>query len=366
VIGQTSGEPDPQRFEEAVAELVEEGRGNGSLVASEPLLAVPAHAPTRLSFPGKIKPLPGSPKRWVVADGGHHQVVVFDDEGCELERYGAGTAGFEDGPAASATFNSPQGLIAAADAIYVADTFNHAIRRIDRATGAVTTLAGTGKRGPALRGPQPGRAAALASVWDLELLEGGRLAFCNAGSHQLGVLDLADATVRPLAGNGGESIVDGLALQAQLAQPSGLARDAEGKTLYFADSETSAIRAVDLGAVPSVRTVVGTGLFDFGHVNGPAATARLQHALGLAWLPGRIVVADSYNAALRTIDLEARTVGDVEDPPFLCEDALCLPYGEPAGVAADGPDRLLLADTNNHRIVELRVPEQRTRTWSQA
>jgi len=366
VIGQTSGEPDPQRFEDAVAELVQEGLRNGSLVAAAPLLAAPRAAPTRLSFPGKIKPLPGTPKRWIVADGGHHQVVVFDDAGRELERYGSGAAGFEDGSPAKAAFNSPQGLIASAEAIYVADTFNHAIRRIDRATGGVTTLAGRATRGPALRGPQPGREAALASPWDLELLDGGRLAFCNAGSHQLGVLDLADSTVRPLAGNGGESIVDGLALQAQLAQPSGLARDAEGRTLYFADSETSAIRALDLGAVPSVRTVVGTGLFDFGHVNGPAATARLQHALGLAWLPGRIVVADSYNAALRVIDLAAGTVADIEDPPFLCEDALCLPYGEPAGVAADGPGRLLLSDTNNHRIVELRVPERRTRTWSQA
>lgn len=159
----------------------------------------------------------------------------------------------------------------------------------------------------------PGPATPLASVWDLELIQEG-LAFCNAGTHQLGLLDLDDGMVEVLAGNGGESIVDGPAAAAQLAQPSGLAHDAEGRVLYFADSETSAIRAVDLDFGPRVRTIVGAGLFDFGHVNGPIATARLQHCLGVAWLPGR----------------------------------------------------LLVADTNNHRILEFRIRERRYRTWSAA
>jgi thiol-disulfide isomerase/thioredoxin len=361
VLGQTSGEPDPERFEAAVAGLVAEGRRQGAIVPAE--LANPVEPATsgRLAYPGKIKRLPGTPKRWVVADAGHHQVVELADDGSEIRRWGSGEAGFADGSAAS--FNGPQGLVADEDAIWVADTFNHAVRRIDRGGGRVETVAGTGRRGHALGEPRPARTTALASVWDLELV-GERIAFCNAGTHQIGVLDPDRGTVAALAGDGGESLVDGPGASAQLAQPSGLAIDASGRTLYVADSETSAVRAIDLEPAPAVRTIVGAGLFDFGHVNGPLAEARLQHCLGIAWTPSRLLVADSYNGAIRVVDLAAKEVRDLEDPPFECEDPVCLPPGEPAGIAADGPGRLLLADTNNHRILEYRIRARRYRTWS--
>ncbi|HYD99637.1 MAG TPA: hypothetical protein VEH84_09650 [Alphaproteobacteria bacterium] len=296
-----------------------------------------------------------------MADSGHHQIVLYDSAGRELRRFGSGAAGFEDGIGA-ATFDGPQGLAATAEALFVADTGNHALRRIGLADGAVTTLAGTGRRGGALGGPAPAGSAALASPWDCEVLDGG-LVFANAGTHQLGRLDFGTGLVARLAGSGVEALIDGPAAEAALAQPSGLAPAADG-ALYFADSETSAIRRLAPGPAPRVETLAGAGLFEFGHVNGPLAAARLQHPLGLAALgDGRLAVADSYNNAVRLLDPAAGTLEDL-DAGFACLDPLCLPYGEPAGIAAAGPGRLLLSDTNNHRIVEIDMAARTTRQWA--
>ena len=359
VIGHASGEPDPDRLLQAVDDLVRQGREQGAL---EPRLTelVPSVCETgNLSFPGKIKALQGG--GWALADAGHHQIVLLDDAGAIRQRIGSGHPGFADGSAETAAFHAPQGLIADAAHVYVADTGNHAIRAIDRSSGAVTTLVGTGKRGGILGAPSPAATTALASPWDLELLD-GRLLIANAGSHQLGVLDLGEMTVARLAGTGAEALVDGDACgQAVLAQPSGLALDEAGGRLFFADSETSSIRVLDL-RTDTVSTLVGTGLFDFGHQNGPLTDARFQHALGLAWRGDGLVVADSYNRAVRLLDLEAGTVRDLE-PGMTCLDPVCLRLGEPAGVAVTGSGELLLADTNNHRILIMDPTARTYRTW---
>jgi thiol-disulfide isomerase/thioredoxin len=359
VIGQFSGEPDPDRLIEAVGDLVEQAREHRVLEPA-PLLVETAPAPAgRLAFPGKIKALPGG--GWAITDAGHHRIVVADEQGGELARYGSGQAGFADGAAGEAMFRDPQGLVADTTTIYVADTGNHAVRAIDRASGRVMTLAGTGRRGAILGAPASAAETALASPWDLEI-EGGLLYVANAGSHQLGVLDLAAGTVARLAGNGAEALVDGEALEgAALAQPSGLALDRSGRRLFFADSEISAARVLDLER-GEVTTLVGAGLFDFGHKNGSFGEARLQHALGLAWSEDGLIVADSYNRAVRLLDLENRQVSDIE-PGLVCQDPVCLPLGEPAGIAVAGDGRLLLADTNNHRILELNPAGASYRTW---
>ncbi len=361
VLGQAAGEPDPDRLFNAIAGAVEELRRSGNArPARVALSAEPAVAGT-LAFPGKIRPLPGSPGHWIVADAGHHRVVVFDTAGQPVGHYGTSEAGFVDGE--TPCFDQPQGLIADEQAIYVADTGNHAIRRIDRHGGRVATLAGTGKRGRPLGAAAPGLATALASPWDLALL-GRRIFFANAGTHQLGVLDLENGHVEVLAGTGAEAIVDGPARDAVLAQPSGLALSPDGRRLAFADSETSAIRLLDLEAM-RVETLVGSGLFDFGQVDGAFAAARLQHPLGLCWQgTGALLVADSYNGTLRRLDLAAQRV-ELFAADFLCEDPLCLPrLGEPAGLWLDGAGDLLVSDTNNHRILRYDLAGKRYRTWA--
>jgi thiol-disulfide isomerase/thioredoxin len=364
VIGQNAGEPDEELLMKAIEEVLEGYRQNGQLQPRALQLTPVTAEAARFSFPGKIKPLPDpGPKQWILADAGHHQVVVLDDDGQDIRRYGRGVAGFEDGTANEAAFNGPQGLIADQAAIYVADTGNHAIRRIDRATGAVTTLAGTGERGGILDTPAVGAKTALASPWDLEW-RNGMLPFANAGTHQIGLLDPLTGLVSKLAGGGPEGLRDGRAGEAHLAQPSGLVLSADGGTLYFADSETSSIRALNF-ATDHVTTLVGEGLFEFGHENGPFEQARLQHALGVALAAdGSLLVADSYNAEIRVLDLANRTVRDFDAGRFQCSDPVCLPLGEPAGIFADGPDRILLSDTNNHRILEYRVSDGVYRTWA--
>ncbi|MFQ5984918.1 MAG: thioredoxin-like domain-containing protein [Alphaproteobacteria bacterium] len=364
VIGHAPGEPDPDRLFEVVGKMVADARGGGILESAPLALIPPDAAGGTLAFPGKIKPLRAADgaRLWALADSGHHQVVLLDDSGREVRRFGSGKPGLADGDGGSIRFNNPQGLVGTEEAIFVADTFNHAIRRIGLSEGRVETLAGNGRQGPALDGEIPAEEALLASVWDLEV-KGSRLFFANAGTHQLGELELERGAVRRLAGTGGEDIVDGPAGEALLAQPSGLALDGDGRLLYFADSESSAVRAVTLDDRPRVETLVGTGLFDFGHVNGSFAKARLQHPLGLTWVPGKVIVADSYNGAVRVVDLENTQVEDLDDGDFLCEDPVCLPAGEPAGVAADGPDRLLLSDTNNHRVLEYQPLRKSYRTW---
>jgi sugar lactone lactonase YvrE/thiol-disulfide isomerase/thioredoxin len=361
VVGQAAGEPDPERLFDAVAGAVEELRRSGRARPARVALRAEPATGGALAFPGKIRPLPGTPGHWIVADAGHHQVVELDAAGQPVRRHGSGEPGNADGEAPA--FDQPQGLIADGAAIFVADTGNHAIRRIDRLSGRVATLAGTGRRGRALGAAAPGLATALASPWDLDLL-GHRLFFANAGTHQLGVLELESGSVAALAGTGAEALVDGPASEAVLAQPSGLALAPDGRRLAFADSETSAIRLLDL-ATMRVETLVGSGLFDFGQVDGAFAAARLQHPLGLCWQgPGALLVADSYNGVLRRLDLAAQRIATYAED-FLCEDPLCLPrLGEPAGLWLGGAGDLLVSDTNNHRILSYDLAARRYRTWA--
>jgi len=375
VLGATSGEPDGRKLIELVSNVLDDYRMQGAVLPRPlPLAAAPA-AGGRLSFPGKIKPLPArageSGRRWALADAGHHQIVILDDAGTELMRIGSGEPGRTDGLAEAASFNSPQGLATDEAAIYIADTANHMLRRYDRATRRVETLAGTGRRGRPLAGGASGDDTALASPWDCTV-QGSTLYFANAGTHQLGALDLRKGAVWCLAGSGGEDIIDGPAAQAQLAQPSGLALSDDGGALYFADSETSALRVLRQPGdqVARVETLIGTGLFDFGHRDGAFDTALLQHPLGVAMLDEqRLLLADSYNHRLRVIDLAERRVRDLDDG-FTCLDPVCLPMaGEPAGVWADreatpADPRILMSDTNSHRVLEIFPARRSYRTWA--
>ncbi len=363
VIGHNAGEPDQSRLLEVVGQLVQQARAGGAVTPGPLALEPVAAYAGRLAFPAKMKPLSWAEGGllWALADAGHHQIVLIDDQGQEVRRIGSGEAGFSGGGFATARFTSPQGLVGAPGVIYVADTGNHAIRRIDLASEEVATLAGSGRRGPPLAEAAPAETVALASPWDLEW-DGERIYFANAGTHQIGSLNLERKTVRRFAGDSGEAITDGPALEARLAQPSGLALSRDRDRLYFVDSETSSVRELRLGAAPEVRTLVGTGLFDFGHRNGGFAEARFQHPLGIASSGDVLLVADSYNGRLRRLDLRERRVSDFDAGTYQCEDPICLPAAEPAGVAVDGK-RVFLVDTNNHRVL-LYEPETRTyRTW---
>ncbi|MEO0394132.1 MAG: thioredoxin-like domain-containing protein, partial [Pseudomonadota bacterium] len=268
VIGMHSGEPELNELLRAVNDVLDKFKVEG-LIEPAVLDTERERAPhNRLSFPAKIKPIHlDGEQYWALADSGHSQIVLLNNDGEELERYGNGRRGFVDGPAERARFRRPQGLVCGDGVIYVADTGNHTIRVIDLNTDTVRTIAGTGERGLPLPGQdQPGRETALASPWDLTLSE-DQLYFANAGTHQIGVLDLSDGTVRRIAGSGTEGLRDGPAADAHLAQPSSVILTEDEEMLLFVDAETSAIRSVELMGQEQVATLIGTGLFDYGHEN---------------------------------------------------------------------------------------------------
>src|SRR5262249_26300986 len=143
----------------------------------------------------------------------------------------------------------------------------------------------------------------LNSPWDI-LRHGGKYYVAMAGHHQIWTYDPATKQVSSYAGDGSEDLVDGPLNRSSFAQPSGLATD--GKNLYVADSEVSAIRPVPLDRKGQVSTIVGEGLFEFGDIDGKGGAVRLQHALGVAYRDGKLYVADTYNSKLKILDPATR------------------------------------------------------------
>ncbi|MEM1167038.1 MAG: thioredoxin-like domain-containing protein [Planctomycetota bacterium] len=389
VIGHASGEGNRELLDEAIAMALDQGRERGDLAEipldwhpDEDETAGPGSA-TELRFPGKVLAVaPGDQIEQgalFIADSSHDRVIhaTWPDNAGRAEIvtiYGNGSRGLTDGSAAEARFHDPQGFTLSHDGgtLYIADTKNHAVRAIDLGSRMVTTIAGTGEQTFDRVGGGIGTDQAISSPWALQLSRGGNtLYIAMAGRHQLWATTLHDGRTGAWVGSGRENIDDGPVRSATLAQPSGFSLSNDGQTLYFADSETSAIRAVDLRE-QRVRTIVGTGLFDFGDIDGPIASARLQHALGVATISpqqavdgwrspeppsedgtpapptaDRLLVADTYNNKLKVLDLGAGTVTSWFDR-------------EVAGRRLDEPGGLSLAsgyafvaDTNAHRIVRI-------------
>jgi thiol-disulfide isomerase/thioredoxin len=345
IIGQTSGEGIYEPFDKLIGAVVAAHEKKGTLKRGKLDLALERdqRPDTLLSFPGKLA-VDEAGSRLFISDSDHNRIVVAGLDGQVQHVIGSGTQGLKDGGFAAAQFNRPQGMAydPQTDALYVADTENHAIRRANLKAGTVETLAGDGQRADFGQvGDQ------LNSPWDLALLK-GTLYIAMAGSHQLWQVPLGAGKLQLFAGNGRENIVDGPLAQASLAQPSGLTTD--GKALYFADSEASAVREATVGG--RVESLVGHGLFDFGDIDGKFPAARLQHCIGVDYHDGALYVADSYNQKIKKLDLKTRTcetllgsgkTGYADGVPGQAE------FSEPNDVAwAKGV--LYIADTNNGLI----------------
>ena len=359
VIGKHEGGLPFKTFDPLVDGMLREFAERGLLQPREAPVSLEAlREPERaLKFPGKV--LAGG-DRLYVADSNHHRIVIARADGTIERSIGAGVPGLVDGPAETAAFQQPQGLALAGDTLYVADTENHALRAVDLAGGTVRTLAGNGEQAPAGLAGGGGTPAMLSSPWDLAL-DGTTLYIAMAGRHQIWRLDLESGRIAPFSGTGREDLLDGPPERACFAQPSGLAL-LDG-TLYVADSEVSALRAVDL-LTGQVATLVGEGLFVFGDQDGQGATVRLQHPLGIAAHAGMLYVADSYNNKIKRLDPRTRTVTTWlgSGRPGLAEGiGPEAAFREPGGISA-GVHGLLIADTNNHRIAAADWASGRVRT----
>lgn len=341
VVAHLSGEGHAPGLAALLDELVAEHEARGTLHRGDGPYVPPPPAESVLRFPGGLVRLDDGSV--LVADTGHHQVVQLGADLTSVERrWGSGSRGFADGD--PACFAEPEGLCllpppVAAQVGYdvlVADTANHALRALSLAEGWVRTVAGDGTQWM-----QGDGTARLSTPWDVVWWPAlDRVVVAMAGIHQLWSFDPRSGALEVLAGTTNEGLRDGPAGEAWLAQPSRLAVD--GDRLWFVDSETSALRCLAGGAV---QTVVGAGLFDFGHVDGPAAQARLQHPLGLAVLPdGSVAVADTYNGAVR------RYAGGVVT-------TVAAGLAEPTDLLVDG-EHLVVSECTAHRVVRVRLPDE--------
>ncbi|WP_405600013.1 redoxin domain-containing protein [Streptomyces sp. NBC_01410] len=351
VVAQHAGEGHAHAIEKLVEELEAEHVAKGTLRRGDGPYVAPEPVATHLRFPGKVLVLPDG--GFLVSDTTRHQLVrLAADAETVVQRYGDGERGLVDGSPERARFSEPQGLaLLPGGRVVVADTVNHALRVLDLENGETTTVAGTGRQwwqGSPANGPA--RDVDLSSPWDVAWWQ-GEVWIAMAGVHQLWAYDPERGTVRVAAGTTNEGLVDGPVAEAWFAQPSGLAATEE--RLWVADSETSALRYVDREG--AVHTAVGTGLFDFGHRDGAAGQALLQHPLGVTALPdGSVAVSDTYNHALRryTPPVQEGHSGEVT--------TLATDLREPSDAVLVGED-IVVVESARHRLTRLRLPEEAVR-----
>ncbi len=351
VYGRYSGEGVYDAMSPVIGTMINEFGKKGRIDRTPVRFALErAHAPQSfLSFPGKIA-ADTRLHRLLISDSDHNRILVLSMPDATVQDViGSGAEGLQDGSFTSAQFRKPQGVAVEGDTIYVADTENHAIRKIDLAAKSVTTLAGTGKQAHEFNVAGTGRSVALNSPWDL-LYHNGKVFIAMAGFHQIWTLDLRTLEAKPYAGSGREDLIDAPLREASLAQPSGIT--ANDGTLYIADSEDSGVREIPDDETGNVRTIVGEGLFDFGDKDGAGDQVRLQHPIGVCYHEGVLYVADTYNNKIKKIDPATRVCTSVigtgktgmGDGP-----AAQAALNEPNGICfLDGI--MYITDTNNHLI----------------
>jgi DNA-binding beta-propeller fold protein YncE len=348
VLGAVSGEGHRDLLDSTIAQVLDAYSTKGMLSSST--LALPLerdlHPITALSYPGKVL-ADAVGNRLFIADSGYHRLVICDLDGRPLDVIGTGTPGRDDGPFETATFQAPQGMALLGNFLYVTDTENHLIRRLDLAARTVETVAGTGVQARGRGRGGPARETALNSPWDLCAVA-DQIYIAMAGPHQIWRFDPALAEVAVFAGSGREARIDGEASEAAFAQPSGITTD--GRQLFVADSEISSVRVISPGRPPVVHTLAGGDLFAFGDRDGVGDTVRLQHPLGLTYAEGVLYLADTYNHKIKRADPASGSVLTLLGDGIAGDEGGERPrFREPGGLSV-AAGRLYIADTNNHRI----------------
>ena len=265
----------------------------------------------------------------------------------------AGPSPGPDGvPAVESALDGPTGVaVDAAGNLYVADSRNHTVRKID-AAGTITTLAGTAVRGYHGDGG-PATAAQLDGPGGLAVDAAGNVYVVAAGNGLVRKIDAA-GTITTLAGTGtrGYAGDGGPAAEAQLNYPSGVAVDAAGN-VYVADSGNHRVRKID--AAGTITTLAGTETWGYAGDGGPAAEAQLNSTRGVAVdAAGNVYVADSGNHRVRKIDAAGTittlagtgTRGYAGDGGPAAEAQL----NYPSGVAVDAAGNVYVVDAGNDRV----------------
>lgn len=352
IAGTFSGEGHAHALTVAIDAVVESAQLQGTLKRGPGHFVAEPQPGGAYLQPGKATVI--GDDRLLVSDTGRHSLALANiaDPNTVWGRIGTGARGRADGAADVSEFNEPYGHAVLPPElashvgydVVVADTGNHLLRGLSLNDGVVRTVAGTGAQwmqGDAISGAA--RKVNLSTPWDVAVV-GGVVYVAMAGDHRIWAFDPRSERVWAHAGTTHEGLIDGTLAAAWFAQPSALAV-ADGR-LWVVDAETSALRWLDES---SVHTAIGKGLFDFGHVDGPARSALLQHPLGAALLPdGTVVIADAYNGALRHYDPGAGQVS-----------TLARDLSEPSDVVVvPGADAVLVVEAAAGRVTRVPLAER--------
>ena len=271
---------------------------------------------------------------------------------------GTGVAGYsgDGGPATSAQINKPTG--AAVDAsgnIYIVDTLNNRIRKVDAATGIIQTVAGTGGAGYSGDGG-PATSAEIKNPVGVAVDASGNIYIADTENHRIRKVDAATGIIQTVAGTGvgGDSGDGGPATSAQLRKAQGVTVDASGN-IYIADTLNQRIRKVD-APTGIIQTVAGTGVAGYSGDGGPATSAQIKNPAVVAVdASGNIYIGDTDNHRIRKVDPATgiiQTVAGTGVAGYSGDGgpATSAQIKNPAVVAVDASGNIYIGDTDNHRI----------------
>lgn len=284
-----------------------------------------------------------------VADTGNHVIRRIDRSGTVTTLAGsAGASGFADGTGGAARFNSPRNIaVDAAGIVYVADTGNNTIRSITPA-GVVTTIAGSATASGSADGT--GAAASFSAPTGISVDAAGNLYVTDAGSFVVRKI-AAGGVVTTIAGSvNAVGSADGTGSAARFAAPLGLASDSAG-TSYVADRDNFSIRRVTASGV--VSTLGGAPTVQ-GSADGTGAGATFNVPAGVAVDAAlNVYVVDQANSTIRRISVGGPVTtiaGSVGTPGSADGSGAAARFATPAGIAIDAAGTLYVADTGNHTI----------------
>jgi hypothetical protein len=323
-----------------------------SAAAQTSALSVPLLLPSAVVF--------DSTGNLYIAETANHMIRKVDTAGQITTIAGTGVQGFsgDTDSAKAATLDSPQRLaLDPANNLYIADTHNHRIRKLNLITGKIATIAGGA---PGFSGDEAlATSAKLLMPTSLALDSTGNPYLADSGNHRIRRIDAARGRITTIAGTGtqGFSGDNGLATKASIDSPTGLALDS-ANNVYLADTHNHCIRRID-ATTGIITTLAGTGSMGFSGdiIAANAATLALPQGLTIA-ANGDLYLADSANHRIRRIDASTGIITTVAGDGIqgFSGDggpAIAASLDTPRSAALSSFAFLTLADTGNQRIRQL-------------
>jgi sugar lactone lactonase YvrE len=249
-----------------------------------------------------------------IADSAHHRIRMVTTDGVITTVAGTGQPGStgDGGPATAARIQNPKSVVVHDGSLYFS-SLEDKVRRVDLTSGVITTVAGTDVAGYSGDGG-PATSATLDSPQRIAVDSVGNLYVADTGNSVVRRIDAGTGVITTVAGDGtpGSSGNGTLATTAQIDHPRGLALDGD-QMLYIADSDSHCVRRVNL-ETGIIRRVAGTMEKGFSGDGGPAREAQLYQPRGLSVTPdGDLLIADTFNDRLRMV-VSAPPAPPAEEP----------------------------------------------------